>query len=159
MVSLKCGASRPTLRKWVTGYEQSGVAGLGSQSRRPKTSPVRRIGDRERNWILALRRRRLGSRRIQSELDRNHGLQISRTTIDKILADSGTVPLIRPSRNRKSTTRYARQLPGERVQMARTHNGKEPLTRTSRSRYCPFSKYMRLSVLPVQESTRSNTDQ
>jgi transposase InsO family protein len=64
-----------------------------------------------------LRRRRLGSRRIQSELDRTHGFQISRTTIDKILAESGTVPLLRQSRNRKRTTRYARQIPGERVQM------------------------------------------
>lgn len=75
-------------------YEQSGLAGLMSNSRR-----------------------RLGSRRIQSELDRTHGFEISRTTIDKILAESGTVPLLRPNRNRKSTTRYARQIPGERVQM------------------------------------------
>src|SRR5689334_13867980 len=77
-VSLKCGVSRPTLRKWVTRYEQSGGAGLTSQSRRPKTPPVRRIGHRERNWIPALRGRRIGSRRIQSELHRNHGFQISR---------------------------------------------------------------------------------
>jgi transposase InsO family protein len=117
LVSLKSGVSRPTLRKWVTRYEQSGLAGLTSQSRRPKTSPIKRVGDRERNWILALRHRRLGSRRIQSELDRTHGFQISRTTIDKILANSGTVPLLRPSRNRKGITRYARQIPGERVQM------------------------------------------
>ena len=74
--------------------EQSGLAGLASQSRR-----------------------RLGSRRIQSELDRSHGFQISRTTIDKVLAESGTVPLLRTRRNRKATTRYARQIPGERVQM------------------------------------------
>jgi len=117
LVSLKSGVSRPTLRKWVARYEQSGLAGLTSQSRRPKTSPIKRIGDRERNWILALRHRRLGSRRIQSELDRTHGFQISRTTIDKILANSGSVPLLRPSRKRKSITRYARQIPGERVQM------------------------------------------
>jgi transposase InsO family protein len=67
--------------------------------------------------ILALRRRRLGSRRIQSELDRARDFQISRTTIDKVLAESGTVPLLRTSRNRKATKRYARQIPGERVQM------------------------------------------
>jgi transposase-like protein len=48
VVALKCGVSRPTLRKWVRRYEKYGVAGLVSQSRRPKNSPARRMGERER---------------------------------------------------------------------------------------------------------------
>src|SRR5215471_5751153 len=117
VVARKCGISRPTLRKWIKRYEQHGLAGLASESRRPKNSPAKRIGDRERTWILELRARRLGSRRIQSELSRNHAFQISRTTIDKVLGSGGVAPLSRPKLNRKHTNRYAREIPGERVQM------------------------------------------
>jgi transposase InsO family protein len=117
VVALKCGVSRPTLRKWVRRYGQGGVAGLISQSRRPRTSPAKRIGDRERGWILNLRGRRLGSRRIQSELHRTHDFQVSRTTIDKVLAAGGTGPLSWTKLKRKQSHRYAREIPGERVQM------------------------------------------
>jgi len=69
-VCLKCGISRPTLRKWVERYQQRGLDGLVTQSRRPSTLPAGRISDREREWIVELRARGLGSRRIQSELKR-----------------------------------------------------------------------------------------
>src|SRR4051812_44456400 len=64
-VSLKCGISRPTLRKWLERYQQRGLDGLVAESRRPDKSPVARISDRERQWIVELRSRGLGSRRIQ----------------------------------------------------------------------------------------------
>src|SRR2546428_9012315 len=38
VVCLKCGISRPTLRKWVGRYREHGTAGLASTSRKPKSS-------------------------------------------------------------------------------------------------------------------------
>jgi len=116
-VAMKCGISRPTLRKWISRYLQDGIPGLGSRNRRPKRSPKRRIGDIERAWILELRARHFGSRRIHSELVRTHGLQLSRTSIDKVLAQSGAKPLSRPKLNRKQLKRYAKENPGERLQI------------------------------------------
>lgn len=42
-VCLKCGISRPTLRKWLRRYEEHGEDGLKDQSRRPHTSPARKV--------------------------------------------------------------------------------------------------------------------
>jgi len=117
VVSLKCGISRPTLRKWVRRYEEDGVAGLASKSRRPINSPARRIHARERGWILEFRKRRFGSRRLQSELERTHSFAVSRTTIDKVLNRADVRPLSRGKLNRKQTNRYAKEVPGERLQM------------------------------------------
>src|ERR1700733_7508881 len=81
VAALKCGISRPTLRKWLRRYEEHGEVGLTSQSRRPKNSPARRIGDRERAWILEFRGRRLGSRRFENRRSRPHGFQVIRTPV------------------------------------------------------------------------------
>jgi len=35
IVCLKCGISRPTLRKWLRRYERDGIDGLRDESRRP----------------------------------------------------------------------------------------------------------------------------
>src|SRR6266542_6739134 len=62
----RCGISRPTLRKWLRRYEELGIHGLKSQSKRPNNSPARKLSDQEIVWILDLRRaRKLGVRRIQ----------------------------------------------------------------------------------------------
>jgi transposase InsO family protein len=116
-VCLKCGISRPTLRKWIERYRELGLDGLIAQSRRPNTSPALRISDRERKWIAELRARRLGSRRIQSELVRSHDFAVSRPTIEKVLKTLDPRPrLVRPSA-RKVSIRYAKEIPGERIQM------------------------------------------
>ncbi len=49
-----------------------GETGLSELSRRPHPSPNRNVLDKEIGWISALRKRRLGSRRVQSELLRNY---------------------------------------------------------------------------------------
>jgi transposase InsO family protein len=117
MVCLKCGISRPTLRKWVRRYRELGIEGLCSGSRRPKSSPRVKILDHHRGWIRELRKRRLGSRRIQNELKRVHDFEVSRTSIEKVLRAMNVKPLSRPPRPRNGGTRYARPIPGERVQM------------------------------------------
>src|SRR4051812_22465164 len=81
-VCLKCGISRPTLRKWLERYQQRSLDGLVAESRRPDTLPDRRISDHERRGIVALRSRGLGSRRIQGELKRSHDFDVSRPTIE-----------------------------------------------------------------------------
>ena len=73
LVCRRCGISGPTLRKWLRRYAEQGEAGLVAQSRRPKTSPRRKVFEQEEAWILELRQKRnLGARRIQQELRRLH---------------------------------------------------------------------------------------
>jgi len=117
IVCLKCGVSRPTLRKWVRRFQDQGAEGLVTGSRKPRSSPAKKILDQHRKWIRVLRNRNLGSRRIQSELKRTHDFDVSRTTIDKVLRAMDAKPLSRPHRPRKGRTRYARLIPGERIQM------------------------------------------
>jgi hypothetical protein len=88
-----------------------------SGSRKPKSSPASKILDQHREWIRELRNRSLGSRRIQNELKRVHDFDLSRTTIDKVLRAMDVKPLSRPRRPRKGSTRYARLIPGERIQV------------------------------------------
>jgi transposase len=83
VVCLRCGISRPTLRKWVRRFQENGLDGLRAESKRPKNSPAAKLSDKHREWIRELRTRGLGSRRIQNELNRVHNFELSRTTIDK----------------------------------------------------------------------------
>jgi len=116
-VCLKRGISRPTLRKSVQRYRTIGTAGLSAESTKPKSSPATKLLEQHRGWIRDLRDRRLGSRRIQSELKGVHDLDLSRATIEKVLRGMEAKPLSRSRRPRKGSTRYARLIPGERVQM------------------------------------------
>jgi len=106
VVCLKCGISRPRLRKWVRRFREQGMEGLSSGSRRPKSSPAVKVLSLHREWIRELRNRRLGSRRIQNELKRVHDFTVSRTTIEKVLRATDTGPLLRSRRPRKGSTRY-----------------------------------------------------
>lgn len=85
----RCGISRPTLRKWTQRYEQQGLEGLQDQSRRPKNCPPPKVLEQHRQWIVTLRKRRLGSRRIQSELIRLHQFSLSTSSIHKVLTQLG----------------------------------------------------------------------
>jgi transposase InsO family protein len=117
LVCRRCGISRPTLRKWLRRFDELGEAGLASRSRRPHGSPRRKLDDSHRRLILELRRERnLGARRIQSELRRDSAMRLSLATIHKVLARAAVKPLLRPAR-KKPVTRYAKLIPGERVQM------------------------------------------
>src|SRR5688500_3777156 len=93
LVCLRCGISRPTLRKWWRRFQSSGEDGLNELSRRPHNSPTRKVFEKEIKWISELRRRRLGSRRIQSELLRNYTFRLSRATLAKILRQLNAPPL------------------------------------------------------------------
>ena len=116
-VCLQCGISRPTLRKWVERYRAAGPDGLVSKSRRPHRSPASKVSEQERAWIAELRKRGLGSRRIQSELKRNYDLELSRPTIEKVFQSLEPRPRLVRTFRRKGAKRYAKEIPGERVQM------------------------------------------
>lgn len=117
-VCRRCGISRPTLRKWLRRYEQSGIDGLAEKSRRPHNSPNRKVTDEQEVQILSLRKKRnLGCKRISSELLRLHDVSISPPTIQKILNRNGVGALPNRVRKRKHPKRYNRPIPGDRVQM------------------------------------------
>jgi len=113
----RCGISRPTLRKWWKRYQAEGTNGLKSQSRRPHHSPGRRIHQKQEEWILKMRtERKLGVRRIKTELLRLHNFRASLATIHKVLKRHEVKPLKR-LRRRKKVMRYQKDIPGERVQL------------------------------------------
>ena len=69
LVCRRCGISRHTLRKWWKRYQEQGINGLSSHSRRPKHSPATKVGHHEEQLILGIRwTRNIGARRIQSEI-------------------------------------------------------------------------------------------
>ena len=111
-----CGISRPTLRKWVSRYKDLGEAGLNNQSKRPINSPNRKVDESIKIEILALRKRNLGARRIQSQLLRQNNLSLSLATIHKILK-SENMPDIRKLKRKKKFKKYSRPIPGDRVQV------------------------------------------
>jgi transposase InsO family protein len=116
LVCRRCGISRPTLPKWWRRYQECGVAGLSSLSRRPLQSPNRKVFQQDEQRILALRQtRHLGARRIQHELKRLYDVQLGLATIQKVLQQHQVPPLRRPQR--KEHKRYQRPIPGDRVQM------------------------------------------
>lgn len=117
-VCLKCGISRPTLRKWLRRYEEHGEDGLKDQSRRPLSSPARKVDQKIESLILHLRSsRKLGVKRIRSELLRLHQIQLSLETIHKALKRNQAGPLPKYRRKKKAVKRYNRPVPGDRVQM------------------------------------------
>lgn len=59
VVCLKCGLSRPTLRKWWKRYQEHGLKDLQEESRRPKSSPHRKLFPEHKRLIADLRKRKL----------------------------------------------------------------------------------------------------
>ena len=117
LVCRRCGISRPTLRQWWRWYQTEGTEGLRSRSRRPKTSRTRKVFEKDVNRILTLRsKRKLGARRIQSELLRQHEFRLNLATIHKVLVKNQVKPLVR-LRREEHHKRYSRPISGDRVQM------------------------------------------
>ncbi len=104
LVCRKCGISKPTLRKWLKRYEEQGLDGLNDVSKRPHSSPNTKVDNQVESWILSLRKtRKLGARRIQNELHREHNCQLSLATIHKILTKNQVQPLVFQRKKKLST--------------------------------------------------------
>jgi transposase InsO family protein len=90
---------------------------LVSRSFRPLTSPAKKTYKEQEQWIAQLRGRRIGARRIQSELRRQHDCSLALATIHKVLTRQQQ-PLLKLSRRpRRMIQLYAKEVPGERIQM------------------------------------------
>lgn len=110
--------SRFTLCKWCKRYAVFGEAGLLNISSKPKTSPAKKINVLSEKLILDLRTtRKLGVRRMQTELKRLHDLSFSLETIHKVLKKHEVSRLHIKRHYRKQVKRYNCKVPGERIQM------------------------------------------
>jgi transposase len=117
-VCLKCGISRPTLRKWAKRYSEYGIDGLKDQSRKPQRSPNTKVDSSIEKMILDYRnKRKLGARRLQIELQRNEGVKLSLATVHKVLKRNNCKPLSGKRVKERKLIRYSRPVPGERIQM------------------------------------------
>lgn len=146
IVCRRCGISRPTLRKWLNRYKEVGIDGLQSRSRRPRRLANQKIFAEQQQQILSLRKRRLGSRRIQSELIRLHNQRYARATIHKALVDTNQPPLRKSRRPRKTKHRYERPVPGDRVQIDTCQ------TDTNLIQYTAIDDCTRIKVLALYDS-------
>lgn len=109
--------SRPTLSKWIKRFNIDGISGLEECSKRPKSSPNKKRNKEIELQILELRStRNIGARRIQTELIRLHGYKLSLSTIHKALKELDVKPIVK-LRRKKIFKRYARPIPGDRVQI------------------------------------------
>lgn len=106
VVCLRCGISRTTLRKWWSRYQEHGEAGLQEESRRPKSSLAQKVLPEHERLIADLRKRKLGHRRIQNELQRLHEISLSTATIHKVLERIGKPILNHKRAYRKQVIRY-----------------------------------------------------
>lgn len=85
IVCLRCGITRPTLRKWFKRYQEYGIDCLFELSRRPHKIHSK-ITQEDEHRILKLRtNRNLGHRSIASEMKRRFEYSISTATVHKIL--------------------------------------------------------------------------
>ncbi len=117
LTCLRCGISRPTLRKWWKRYQEEGDAGLVERSRKPHRSPNLKIDEELTALVLNIRQtRNLGARRIQSDLLLNYQIRLSLTSIHKLLIKNDVSPVLKLKKN-KRFKRYEMSVPGERVQL------------------------------------------
>jgi len=117
-VCRRCGISRPTLRKWLGRYQDSGIDGLKDRSKRPHSFPAAKVTPDIEAQILALRtQRKLGAKRLSSELLRLHDISLSLPTIQKVLNRNSQDKLPSRPKWRKHPKRYSRSIPGDRVQI------------------------------------------
>lgn len=91
---------------------------MEEHSRKLCQSPSRKVFSQQENTFLALRQdRKLGVRRIQSELKRHYDRSLSLATIHKILKIHQVPYLQKKHAYRKQAKRYSCKIPGQRVQM------------------------------------------
>jgi len=109
LTCIRCGISRPTLRKWLRRYQTEGITGMESRSRRPHSSPSKKVSKTHEQWILKYRKAQLGVRRIQSELVWRHNFHLSLATIHKVLIQNH-VPPLQMVRRKSHFKRYERLL-------------------------------------------------
>ena len=108
--------SRPTGYKWLRRYQEVGsFAELEEQSRRPQKSPGRIEEGIEKRVIQLRQATGWGAKKLQKVLQRDEGIQIGRTTVNRILARNGL--LREEDRHRPATRRFEMSHPNALWQM------------------------------------------
>lgn len=107
--------SRPTGYLWLERYRQDGIKGIAERSRRPRFSPEQTLPALEDQVVCARQRYPdWGARKLQ-ELLRRRGVELTRSTIHRILLRRGLV--CSQDRHPPATERFQRSLPNELWQM------------------------------------------
>ncbi|WP_128548876.1 IS481 family transposase [Larkinella soli] len=114
----RCGIGRSTLHRWVNRYRiDPRPESLIERSRRPHRLARLKVTDEDEQLIYQVRvQRRYGKLRIACYLLQYHGLKLSPATIGRVLRRLPLPPLKR-FRKPKAFKRYARPIPGDRIQM------------------------------------------
>lgn len=109
------GISRPTGLLWKQRYAQAGLAGIAERSRKPHHSPARTVDELEQR-VAEVRRcyPDWGARKLQVLLARE-GVQLTHSTIHRILLRHDLVPA--SLRRRQALQRFERGAPNELWQM------------------------------------------
>ncbi len=110
------GISRPTFRKWLRRYRADGAEGLHDRSHVP-LAPIRRgVSPDVEALVLAVRQeRQLGTRRLQTALHRDHGIELAIGRIRAVLRRHGMPPLAPGRRRPEAGARPAPDLSAERL--------------------------------------------
>ena len=141
-------------QRYVNGggrYKVQGEDSLQSQSRRPHSSPLTKVDEPTEMLILSMRKKRkLGPKRLQSELIRLHDIRLSGAVIHKVLSRNNCKPLIRPPRKKAEYLRYSRPTPGERIQMDTCKIG------SNLYQYTAIDNCMRYRVLQIYKKRNSD---
>jgi transposase InsO family protein len=110
----RCGIARSTLQRWLKRLPQEGLA---DRSRKPYKLARQKVDDETINLILDIRDvYRFGKIRICSHLLQHHQIRISPSTIARVL-EKYDRKLLKRYRKPQEFKRYAKDIPGERVQM------------------------------------------
>jgi transposase len=110
----KCGIARSTMHRWVQRFEPEG---LNDRTRRPHRLAHQKWDEEVENLVLEARDSyRYGKIRICSHLWMHHQVKISASTVARILKKYNR-PFLKRYRKQVPFIRYAKDIPGERVQM------------------------------------------
>lgn len=110
----RCGIARSTLQRWLRRLPEEGLA---DRSRRPHRLARQKWDDEVINLILDIRDTfRYGKIRICSHLMHHYQIRISPSTVARVL-EKYDMKLLKRYRKKKDFKRYAKDIPGERVQM------------------------------------------
>jgi transposase InsO family protein len=108
--------SRPTGYKWVGRYGQTkSFAKLEEISRRPRQSPGRVKEELEKRVIQLRQETGWGAKKLQKVLERDEGIRIGRSTVNRILRRNGL--LREEDRHRPANHRFEYAAPNELWQM------------------------------------------
>jgi len=114
----RCGIARSTLQRWRSAarLKRQDEEKLVDRSHRPKRLGCQKFSNEQETLVLKIRNEfNYGKLRICSHLLRHHELKISTSTVARILKKHAIKP-IRRYRKNNPPIRYAKLIPGERVQ-------------------------------------------